>query len=326
MGFLACDIGGTKTEVGYFETLASPKFLIEKRYQSRSYADFNDIIKAFIEEYQVKITAIGIGVAGPVINQVGKATNLPWTIDAKEIIKKFNLSSCVIINDLVANAYGMAELPTEAFVTIQKGEKNLQGNQCLISAGTGLGEAGLFFDGKQHHPFSTEGGHGDFAPTNDEEIELLKYIQKLYTHVSYERILSGSGFNTLYNFLTQTQRFHKEKAVEEILDLDERAKTITQLALDHKSPTCTAVVDQFITIYGRESANLALKHGALGGVFIGGGIAPKILPFFKKALFLDAFQDKGRFRKWLKKIQVKIILEDKSALLGAALSIRKINN
>jgi glucokinase len=326
MGFLACDIGGTKTEVGYFESLESPHFLIEKRYQSKNYLDFQDIINAFIEEYEVKITGIGIGIAGPVINQVGRATNLPWVVDASQIKKNFNLSVCTVVNDLVANAYGLKELPNSAFETIHPGEKNLIGNQCLISAGTGLGEAGLYFDGKVSHAFPTEGGHCDFAPTSDEEIELLKYLKKLYTHVSYERILSGNGFNLLYDFVTKIQKLPVEKSVEAVLDLDERAKTITKLACDHKSETCIQVVDRFISIYAKEAANLALKHYALGGLFVGGGIAPKILPFFKKPLFLESFQDKGRLSKWLKQVQVKIILLESCALLGAALSIRKIKN
>jgi glucokinase len=326
MGFLACDIGGTKTEVGYFEDLSSTRFLLEKRFESRSFLDFTQIIDAFLQEFGVNITVIGVGVAGPVINQIGKATNLPWVVDANQIKKKFKLKACVVVNDLVANAYGLLQLPPESFETIQKGEKALKGNQCLISAGTGLGEAGLFFDGEKHLAFPTEGGHCDFAPTNDEEIALLRYLKKFYPHVSYERILSGGGFNVLYDFLTTVMFFPKEKRVEAILDLDERIKTITKLACDNQSTTCACVVDLFITIYAKEAANLALKHYALGGVFVGGGIAPKILPFFKKALFLQAFQDKGRFSNWLKQVQIKIILEEKCTLLGSAFLIRNIKN
>ncbi len=322
MGYLAIDVGGTKTEIGYFENLETILFKIEKRYESKKYESLEAIISDFIEIHQLKIEAIGVGIAGPIIEGVCHTTNLPWIVDQHKIIHHFNIKKCVLLNDLVANAYGIEMLKEEDLFSLQKGIQSLKGNRALISPGTGLGEAGLFFDGKNYHPFPTEGGHCDFAATDAEEVELFLFLKSKYSHVSYERILSGIGFSVLYDFYTQHKNLKKENEVECLIE-SERPQKITEMALLQKSETCRKVVDRFIRVLASEASNLALKLYALGGIYIGGGIAPKILPMLKTPIFNQAFKDKGRFHDWLNFMSITLIKDDKTALKGAAISIKR---
>ena len=323
MGFLAIDVGGTKTEIGFFERVEEIKFIQQKRYQSKNYDSLEEIIDEFIKENDLKIEKMGIGIAGPVVEGICHTTNLPWIVDRHKIINYFRLKDCFLVNDLVANAYGIELLNSENLIVVQKGIQKLKGNKALISPGTGLGEAGIFFDGNNYHPFPTEGGHCDFAPTSDEEIELLKFLKSEFSHVSYERILSGDGFVNLYNFYTKVMAFPR------ILDIDnqpskrEKAKLITELAIKDSNITCKKSLEAFLRILAAEASNLALKMYAISGIYVGGGIIPKILPSLKISSFLSSFKDKGRFQEWMNFIPIYLINDEKTALKGAALLIKK---
>jgi glucokinase len=234
------------------------------------------------------------------------------------VAETFNIKDVFLINDLEANAYGIECLKEEEFLTLNEGTPQ-KGNACLIAAGTGLGEAGLYFNGKTYNPFACEGGHTDFAPRDDREIELLKYLQKKYGHVSYERVVSGPGIQKIYEFLIDTKVEPKIESFEkELKKHAEPQILITQKGVNKEIKGCEKAIDMFISAYGAETGNLALKMFALGGVYVGGGIAPKMVDTLQEGMFLKSFADKGRFSSLMMSMPVKVILNDKAALLGAA--------
>lgn len=297
---LAGDIGGTKTHLALYDE--SGNCVREKKFPSQDYQDLKTIVEEF-GAHDVKRACFGI--AGPVKNGICRATNLPWVVDVNE----FPFEKKALINDLVANAYGIRELKEDELYILNVGDPKAEGNQALISAGTGLGEAGLFFDGKTHIPFSSEGGHCDFAPRNMEEIELLRYLIGKFGHASYERILSGPGLYNVYTYLVEVKKMQ-----------DCGAKTpmeVSKRGLEESNETCKKALEVFVKLYGAEAGNTALKMMALGGVFIGGGIAPKILKCIETHHFIGEFVDKGRFKQLLESIPVKVVLNDNTALLGA---------
>jgi glucokinase len=302
---LAGDIGGTKTRLALFDE--AEKIIKEEVFPSKEYNSLSDILKIFIED--VKVSKAVFGIAGPIQNNRCKATNLPWVVEGDKIAQTFHMKKAILINDLLANAYGTLTLNEEDFVVLQKGEKH-PGNAALISAGTGLGEAGFYWDGKKYHPFPSEGGHCDFAPRNNEEIELLHFLQEKYGHVSYERLVSGQGISNIYQFLTEKKKMER-------ISGDVTPKVITAHAKDQSSPTAIKTVEWFFSIYGSEAANMALKCLALSGVYLGGGILPKVIDFLEREVFLQGFHDKGRFASLLKTIPIKVIRHEKTALLGA---------
>jgi glucokinase len=242
---------------------------------------------------------------------------LPWIISAKALEKELKIPIVHLLNDLEANAWGLRCLSAEELGVINVGEGK-DGNQALISAGTGLGEAGLYWDGKSHQPYACEGGHCDFAPTDDEQIELLRYLKLQYKHISYERILSGPGLYLLYRFLIDTKRETELFCVSSLFGQKEPQRIITENALNGQCQVCIRACRLFTSIYGSEAGNLALKFLAVGGVFIGGGIAPQLIEFFKEGKFIQSFSSKGRFSALLMKIPIKVVLNDKTALIGAA--------
>lgn len=318
MRFLVGDIGGTKTVLALYE-LNNNKLSKkqEKRFPSKDHKSLEDIIQLFLPKDRKKIDAACFGIAGPIKNQMVKTTNLPWVIQAKKIQKKFSCKKVFLINDLLANAYGLSVLKPKQFFCLHKGKKNKKANQALISAGTGLGEASLFFTGDRTMPSPSEGGHTDFSPRDKREVELFFYLQKRFGHVSWERVLSGQGFCHLYEFL-ESQGYKKQTALEKkLLKEQDMAKVITELGLKGKSALCKETVDWFVSLYGAEAGNFALKIMAKGGVYLGGGIAPKILPALKKKTFLQSFLQKGRFRALLKDFPIYVVLEEKTALLGS---------
>jgi glucokinase len=315
MGFLAVDVGGTKTQIAYFEKGRGENFAFEKRYESKNYQALEAIIDDFIATHAIKPKNAAIGVAGPVIQGVCHTTNLPWIVDGAQLKERFNLSSCEVMNDIVANAYGINVLTQEQLIVLQPGRK-ITGNRALIAAGTGLGEAGIYFDSLSYHPFPTEGGHCDFAPQDDEEVDLLIFLKKRHGHVSYERVLSGGGVLSLYEFYTECRNLPKVAGVE-ASSREDQPKMITQLGLAGEK-TCQTVIDRFVTIYAAEAGNLALKIYATGGLYIGGGIAPKIIHALKQKNFIEAFCDKGRFKPWMEGIPIYVIQDEKTALRGAA--------
>lgn len=320
---LAGDIGGTKTHLALYEPQSS-HCIAEEKYHSREYKSLSEIIEKFISKHEVVIEKACLGVAGPIKHNVCRATNLPWVIDGKVLAEVLKTKHVWLVNDLYANAYGLKCLSPKEFFTLNEGVKDSIGNAALISAGTGLGEAGLYWDGKTHHPFACEGGHVDFAPRDQLEIDLWHYLRKKFEHVSYERVISGPGLYNLYRFLIDDRLENESDEIKEEMLRQDPSKVITEKAQNKQCPTCTRALDWFISIYGSEAGNLALKVLALGGVYIGGGIAPKILEGMRSGGFMKAFVAKGRFAPMLEKIPIKIVLNDNTALLGAAQYAREM--
>lgn len=312
---LAGDIGGTNTRLAFFE---GSKILVEQKFKSQKYPSLEAIVQEFFKNQKQKAEIGCFGVAGPVRKGRCQATNLPWVIDAETMKTSLGIPKISLLNDLEAKAYGLKMLKKEELFLLQQGEIGQEGNQALIAAGTGLGEAGLYWDGKEHRPFACEGGHADFAPRDDLEMELLTYLQKKYGHVSYERVVSGPGIPLLYRFLVDTKREKASPEVEEAMQGKEAPFVITEGAVNKKDPVCVRAVDWFLSIYGSEAGNLALKLFSLGGVFIGGGIAPFLAETMKRGSFLPAFKDKGRFNTLLESIPIYVIMNDDASLLGCA--------
>ena len=315
---LAGDVGGTKVRLALFEEKGGVKCIDEEKFASREFANLSDLLKKFLAKEQGrKISAACFGVAGPVKERKCKATNLPWEISADELQKDLCIPRVDLINDLEANAWGLRCLAPDEFCTINEG-RGVRGNQALISAGTGLGEAGLYWDGKSHRPFACEGGHCDFSPKNEEEIDLLRYSLKVYTHVSFDRILSGPGLYLIYRFLVDTGREKENVEIAALANKADAPRLITEKGSSNSCPTCLRACLLFVEIYGGEAGNAALKFFAVGGVFIGGGIAPHLIPLLKQGNFLKAFAEKGRLSTVLAQIPVKVVLNEKTALLRAA--------
>ena len=239
-------------------------------------------------------------------------------MDGRSLASAVGLQSVGLLNDLEANAWGIAALADNDFAVLSPGDPAATGNAAVISAGTGLGEAGLFFDGVRHRPFATEGGHADFAPRNELEVELWRFLAVEYGHVSYERVCSGMGLVNIERFLRRQTGKPRPYSLERQMAGGDSAAAISGAALDGSDAVCDEALDRFVSIYGAAAGNLALKLMATGGVYLGGGIAPKILPRLQEGLFMRAFEDKGRFDDLLARIPVKVILNDKTALLGAA--------
>ena len=317
---LAGDIGGTKVNLGLFELKAGRlKLMREGTRPSRDYARLQDLVKEFlIAEGSPMIERAGFGVAGPVRHGQVQVTNLPWKVEAMELAQELKLGPVAMINDLEANGYGLAELPPEDLHTLNVGEHDAAGNAALISAGTGLGEAGLFWDGQQHRPFACEGGHCDFAPENDLDVELFAYLAKRFGHVSWEKVLSGQGLYNIYQFLRDTQRGEDPATLADAIKQNDPGAIISQAALDGTSSRCRQALEMFVTYYGAEAGNLALKLMSTGGMYIGGGIAPKILLSLEQPNFFNAFMGKGRMQSLLAAMPIRVILNPKTALLGAA--------
>lgn len=316
---LAGDIGGTNTRLAFVE--AKPdglRILDEQTFPSRERTSLEAALEEFLTPRKVELSRASFGIAGPVRNGRCEATNLPWVVDSKTVAKRLGLKWVGLINDLEANAYGIAALQSKDLVVLNRGARNATGNQAIISAGTGLGEAGLYWDGQRHRPFPSEGGHADFAPRNHLEMELLAYCMKRYQRVSYERLISGPGLFHIYCFFRDTGKGEEPPWLAEQLRHGDPAPIISQLAVDGKSPLCQQALELFVALYGAEAGNLALKLMATGGVYLGGGIAPKIVSRLTEPVFMNAFTAKGRMRPLLQDIPVRVITNPKTALLGAA--------
>jgi glucokinase len=244
--------------------------------------------------------------------------NLAWVVDQETLARELRIPYAWLINDLLANTYGMLTLEEREFAVLNAGAQNAVGNAAVISAGTGLGEAGAYWDGKRYHPFACEGGHSDFAPRNELEIDLLRYLIGKFGHASVERVVSGPGLRNIFDFLRKTRRGEAPDWLLAEMEEKDPSAAIAQAALDGKSELCVKALDIFISCFGAEAGNLALKMLATGGVFIGGGVAPKIIQKLREQAFIDAFTQKGRFTHLLESIPVRVILNDKAALFGAA--------
>lgn len=316
---LSGDIGGTKTNLGMFLDMGDRLELVkEAGFINSKFDGPEEIIKGFIEKNEAgRIEGAAFAIACPVVGNRCKLTNLDWVIDGEEIKKRFRIGKTGLLNDLVAIAWGVDLLEREDIETLQEGEKR-EGNAALIAAGTGLGEAALVWDGKMHIPSGSEGGHTDFAPRNEIEIELLKYLSGIYGHVSYERIISGPGLENIYNFLKAKYKTTEPEYLKAKFEAEGMAPVISSEGMHGEDRSCKEALALFVSLYGAEAGNLALKTMATGGVFVGGGIAPKILKALKEGAFIESFRKKGRFEKLMSEIPVNVILYDKTGLIGAA--------
>lgn len=321
MRVLAGDIGGTKIRLAVFEIGKARRLtvLAEESYQSIRYDSLDTLVSRFLDEFDGSCDIASFGIAGPIKSGRCEATNLPWTVDAHRLALEQGFERVYLINDLEANAWGIAALKEKDFFVLNPGDPQVQGNEAVIAAGTGLGEAGMYWDGRQHRPFATEGGHTDFSPGDALERALLKYLAKRFAHVSWERVLSGPGLVNVYQFLSEYHRVEGPAGLQEELHNNDAAAAISKAGIAGRCPLCSQALDLFAHLYGVEAGNLVLKVMATGGVYIGGGIAPKILERLKGPHFMSAFIAKGRMQSLLEAIPVKVILNDRTALLGPAL-------
>jgi glucokinase len=316
---LAGDIGGTKTRLALFAPGPGRSDPVSERtYSSQEYPGLEVIAREFVRATGAAIERACFGVAGPVKDGRSSTTNLAWVVDARVLADDLRLPRVDLLNDLEATAHGLQALRSDEVVVLQEGTPGSAGNQALIAAGTGLGEAVLYWDGRKHRPFATEGGHAGFAPADETQTELLRYLLRRFEPVSWERVLSGPGLVNIYSFLRDTGRGDEPSWLADEISAGEPAAVISTTALSGRSELCSEALDLFVSLYGAESGNLALKVMAAGGVFVGGGIAPRILPRLRGPGFVRAFVAKGRMRPLLEAMPVRVVLNDRLALLGAA--------
>lgn len=318
---LAGDVGGTKTVLAQYEKSTDGLQRVRERlFPSADYASLEEIVAEFLAEQSVPLEAACFGVAGPVFDGCSKITNLPWVIDERNIAVVTGGARVKLLNDLQAMSLGLLRLGPEEWLELNPDADPATGNRAVLAAGTGLGEAILYWDGLNYLPLATEGGHTDFAPNDDLEDGLLIYLrQKFGGHVSYERLLSGPGIANIYEYLRQSRYAVENAELATILtETDDPAREISRYAFDHGDTLARSTLSLFARIYGAEAGNLALKCLARGGVLIGGGIAPKILPAMTDGAFMAGFCAKGRFNGFLRSVPVRIALNSNTALLGAA--------
>jgi glucokinase len=317
---LAGEIGATGTRLAAFEKEGSRlQLVVEKTYMSQEHSSLSEIITAFINAEGIAAHSACFGVAGPVRRGRSKISNLPWVIDSRDLARQLKLDSVGMINDLEAYAYGIDGLDSKDFVTLNEGSEDAEGNRAVISARTGLGVAGMYWDGYRHHPFACEGGHSDFAPRNALEMELLAYLQKKYGRISYERLLSGPGIKNIYDFLRDAHKAEEPPWLkDQISAAPDPPAVISQLAQEGKAAICDQTLKIFVSIYGAETGNCALNFLSTGGIFIGGSVAAKNVSRMKDPIFMESFLDKGRMVDLLKEIPVTIVLNDDSGIIGAA--------
>jgi glucokinase len=322
---LAGDVGGTKVHLALYSFAGGQLAAVrDHKFPATEYSTLDAVVKAFLAqagETKEEIVAACFGCPGPVRDGRLKLTNLPWTLDERDLQKSLGIEHIFLINDLVANGYGIPELAPESVFTLHAGDASSVGHRGLVSAGTGLGEALLIWDAKQrrHTPLPSEGGHCDFAPRSDREIELLDYLRRtLKGRVSFERVVSGIGIKNVYAFLRDDQKMEEPAWLRERMVVEDPNAVIGQCAEDGSSEICFETLQIFTSAFGAEAGNVALKVLAMGGIYLGGGIAPKILKTMRDGQFMQAFLDKGRLSPLLEALPVRIILDDTCALLGAA--------
>ncbi len=316
---LAGDIGGTNARLAYFQPQNGHLRLVSERvFPSREHSELGEIVSKFLADSGTRPDAACFGIAGPVRNGRVETSNLPWVIEQARLAKQIQLPATLLINDLEASAWGVAALAAGDFVALHEVKGPAIGNQAVIAPGTGLGEAGLFWDGTRHHVFACEGGHADFAPRGDLQIGLLRYLQAQFEHVSCERVLSGPGLVNIYAFLRESGCGEESAEFRDQLKKSDAAAVISRAALDGTSGLAEQALDMWISVYGAEASNLALKLMATGGLYLAGGISPKIISKLKGPGFMQAFLDKGRLSSLLEAIPVQVIMNDKIGLLGAA--------
>jgi len=316
---LAGDIGGTKTNLAYFR-LTDRKIRPDgvASYPSRDFGSLEEVVEKFRASHPAEITAAAFGVAGPVVDGRTEATNLSWIVDSRSVARQLGLQQVGLINDLQATAYGILQLNDEDKLVLNKGVPDKGGTIGIIAVGTGLGQCALLWDGRQYRAMASEGGHSDFAPRNELEIEILRFMKRDLARVSYERVLSGPGLRNLYRFFRSKAGYPEPEWLTKAMAENDPSATISDAALQGKDNACAQALETFVALYGAETGNIALKFLATGGVFVGGGIAPKIITKLSEGPFLQAFLDKGRYSPLLSKMPVSVVLNDKTALFGAA--------
>jgi len=317
---LAGEIGATRIRLAAFQTEGNQlQSVVERIYISHEHDGLAGVLADFIKTEGIPVHSACLGVAGPVRAGRSKISNLPWTIDARDVAKQLRLNSVGLLNDLEAYAYGIDGLESKDFIPLSEGSEEAEGNRAVISAKTGLGMAGLYWDGFRHHPFACEGGHADFAPRNDLQMELLAHLQKKYGRISCERILSGPGIKNIYDFLRDTHKAEEPEWLgEEMGAAPDPPALISKVALEGKAAICDQAMSIFVSVFGAETGNCALHYMSTGGIFIGGSIAAKIVPKMKDPLFMQSFLDKGRMETILKDMPVKIVVNDDCGMIGAA--------
>ena len=317
---LAGDIGGTKTHLALFSFENKKlKAELQKTYPSQEYPGLKAVLLKFLAGSKYSIQRASFGIAGPLVDGKVNPPNLNWTVDPVALAETLNLPSVSLLNDLEAAAYGIFTLESQEFLFLNDGTVRRPGNKALIAAGTGLGETILFDDGKKYYPLASEGGHGDFAARDELEIELLRRLIGQYGHVSYERVISGPGLANIYDFLKAHGKFDLADSFEnQLAGAKDRSATVSKAALAGGPEIAVKALDMFVSAYGAEAGNLALRGKAIGGVYIGGGIAPKILPKLKDGTFMRAFKEKGRYSELVSSIPVCVVLNENAALRGAA--------
>jgi len=322
---LAGDIGGTNTRLALFDDELVKQQ--EENYRNEGRAGLVEIVQEFLrsEAAGETIRQAAFGVAGPVKQGRAVMTNLPWQLDERELARDLGIPKVALINDLVAHAEGIELLRPEQLIVIHHGEVEFEGNRAVIAAGTGLGEAGIVWDesDRRYRAFASEGGHCDFAPRDERQIELMKWLRGKYPNASWERVLSGPGLRNIYDFMISPGQLGPSAALP---DRDPDPEEISQAALHNRNHACALALDWFIAFYGAEAANLALKILATGGVFLSGGIAPRIAARLTSPIFLEAFFATGpdNIRAVLRKMPIHIVHFDQTGLCGAALHARRL--
>ena len=321
MQILAGDIGGTNTRLALFDTTGTEpgQAIIEASYPSPAHPTIEAILEQFIDQHRLnRIDRACFGLAGPVIDQVCETTNLPWIVSAQSVKQQFGFDQVWLLNDLEANAWGIDTLHEADIHSLNPGAGRAIGNRSIISAGTGLGEAGLYWDGNQYQPFPSEGGHSDFSANSSLEYALYESLAEQFGHVSWERLVSGPGIENIYAFLGQYRSATTPDWLQQQINQIGIAPAVSRAAIDKTDPIAAETMALFVELYGREASNHALKIMATGGVYLGGGIAPQILPLLEEGRFMQAFLAKGRMQHIVTAMPVSVILNDKTALMGAA--------
>jgi len=316
---LAGDIGGTKTNVGLFvEGKIRPLLKTMETYSSREASNLEKIIERFLNKHNASPASACFGIAGPVVSGTCKTTNLPWTVSEARMRKHFSWKKVRLINDLTATALAIPHLSHRELFPLNRAKARKDRNIGLMAPGTGLGEALLVCRQGGYVPVSSEGGHMDFSPNNNDEVQLWRCLHKRFGHVSIERVVSGPGLFNIYSCLKNSGRFKEPAWLAGKIRRGDPPRVITEVAMHDKIPLCVKSLDMFTSIFGAVAGNLALTGMTMGGVYLGGGIAPKILQKLKEDIFMNAFTYKGRFEGFMKRIPVRVILNERTALMGAA--------
>ena len=322
---LAGDVGGTKVHLALYRfQRGSLEHVRDEKFHAKDYPDIQSVVREFLgskKQASAEIAAACFGVPGPVNKNVIQLTNLPWTLNTRALERDLNIEHLFLINDLEANGYGIPELSPDQIFTLSAGDSSQVGNRGLIAAGTGLGEGILIWNGRAHVPMGSEGGHADFGPRNDLEIELLQSLRTdpaSKDHVSWERVCSGIGIKNIYSFLRDKKGMNESSTLRQRMQEEDPNAVIGELGTSGADELCARTLDIFVSVYGAEAGNLALKVLSHGGMYVGGGIAPKILKKMQDGTFMQAFCDKGRMHDLVSTMPVRIILESRAALMGAA--------